>query len=317
MPDSTLKTISATEMPGLLGCSPYVTRWMLYQRFANGIEAPGPDHNRLDWGTKMEPLLLEQAAADLHLEVKTNRQPDGTQIYLRRGLLGCSRDADIYDPQRGPGALETKCCFDYRILMQEWAGGKTPPRQHEIQLQQQMYVGDGDLQNPKPYDWGVIALWCAGDMTYFHRKPMLDLWELFEKEAAQFFADIANKNEPEPFGSPIEVPLLKMIFTEESGEVIKAADLLGEVEATKLAQQIVDADYQRVVRLAAEKVEEGVKAKLLGLMKDASEIDLPQGIRVTRTVQTRNNSARPASKSTAVLVKTHIPQQIDGGFGGI
>ncbi len=313
MPDSTLKTISATEMPGLLGCSPYVTRWMLYQRFANGIEAPGPDHNRLDWGTKMEPLLLEQAAADLHLDVETNRQADGSQIYMRRGLLGCSRDADIYDPQRGPGALETKCCFDYRILMQEWDGGKTPPRQHEIQLQQQMYVG----KDGKPFDWGVIALWCAGDMTYFHRKPMLDLWDLFEKEAAQFFADVAAKNEPEPFGSPIEVPLLKQVFNKPTGEVLNAAEVLGEIEATKLAQKIVDADYQRVIRLAAEKVEEDVKATLLGLMKDADELDLPQGIRVKRSVQTRNNKARPASQSVAVSLKTHIPQQIDGGFGGI
>lgn len=313
MPDSTRQTISATEMPGLLGCSPYVTRWMLYQRFKNGIEPTSPDHNRLDWGTKMEPLLLEQAATDLHLEVQTNRQADGTQIYLRRGLLGCSRDADIYDPQRGAGALETKCCFDYRILMQEWNGGKTPPRQHEIQVQQQMYVGDGT----KSYDWGVIALWCAGDMTYFQRKPMPDLWQVFEKEAAQFFADVEAGNEPEPFGSPIEVPLLKQVYATDTGEVIRGAELLGEVEATKLAQEIVDADYQRVIRLAAEKVEENVKAKLLGILKDASEIDLPQGIRVTRTVQTRNNKARPASQSTAVVVKTHIPQQIDGGFGGI
>jgi hypothetical protein len=313
MPDSTLKTVSATEMPALLGCSPYLTRWMLWQKFAKGIEPADPDHNRLDWGTKMEPLLLDQAAADLRLEVTTNRQPDGSQIYLRRGLLGCSRDADIYDPQRGPGALETKCCFDYRILMQEWAGGKTPPRQHEIQVQQQMYVGDGT----KPFEWGVIALWCAGDMTYFQRKPMLDLWELFEKEAAAFFADVTAGNEPEPFGNPVEVPLLKQIYAVNTGEVIKAADLLGDVEATKLAQRVVDAEYQRSLRLAAEKTEEAVKASLLGLMKDAGELELPQGIRVTRAVQTRNNKARAASQSIAVTVKTHIPQQINGEFGGI
>jgi predicted phage-related endonuclease len=312
MPDITRKTISATEMPGLLGCSPYVTRWMLYQKFANGIEPASPDHNRLDWGTRMEPLLLQQAAEDLHLDVTTNRQADGSQIYMRRGLLGCSRDADIFDPQRGPGALETKCCFDYRILMKEWNGGKTPPRQHEIQLQQQMYVG----KDSKPFEWGVIALWCAGDMTYFQRKPMPDLWALFEAEAKQFFDDVAAGNEPEPFGSPIEVPLLKQIFTTNTGEVIKAIDLLGEKDANKLAQKIVDADYQRAVRLAAEKIEEGVKAELLGLLKDADEIELPQGIRVTRSVQTRNNKARPAAQSTAVTIKTHIPQQIDGTFGG-
>jgi len=311
MPDSTKKTISATEMSGLLGVSPYVTKWMLYQRFAKGIEAPGPDHNRLDWGTKMEPLLLEQAADDLRLEVKTNRQPDGSQVYLRRGLLGCSRDADIYDPQRGPGALETKCCFDYKVLMQEWDGGKTPPRQHEIQLQQQMYVGDGS----RSFEWGSIALWCGGDMTYFHRKPMPDLWELFENEARQFFADVEAGNEPEPFGSPIEVPLLKIIFAVPTGEIINATDLLGEVEATKLAQMVVDADYQRTVRLAAEKVEDKAKAKLMGLMKDADEMDLPQGIRVKIT---RSDRAGYTVKPTKMItVKSHIPQQMDGTFGGI
>lgn len=313
MPDPTKKTISATEMSGLLGVSPYVTKWMLYQRFVKGIEAPGPDHNRLDWGTRMEPLLLDQAAADLRLEVKTNRQPDGSQVYLRRGLLGCSRDADIYDPQRGPGALETKCCFDYKVLMQEWDGGKTPPRQHEIQLQQQMYVGDGE----KPYEWGSIALWCGGDMTYFHRKPMLDLWETFEAEAAKFFADVASGNEPEPFGSPIEVPLLKIIFDKPTGEIINAVELLGEVEATKLAQMVVDAEVRRAERLSAEKFEEKAKAKLLAFLKDADEIELPQGIRVTRKVGTSHYKAKPATSVTTVTVKAHIPQQIDGAFGGI
>lgn len=299
-------------MAGLLGVSPYVTKWMLFQRFARGIEAPGPDHNRLNWGTKMEPLLLEQAAEDLKLEVATNRQPDGSQIYVRRGLLGCSRDADIYDPQRGPGALETKCCFDYKILMQEWDGGKTPPRMHEIQLQQQMYVGDGE----KPFEWGVIALWCGGDMTYFQRKPMPDLWKTFEQTAKEFYDDILAGREPEPFGDPVELPLLKQMFHKPTGEIINAVEKFGEVEATKLAQRVVDADYQRVQRLAAEKVEEKVKAELLGLLKDADEIELPQGIRVTRKINTSNYKAQPARTSTSISVKTHIPQQIDGGFGG-
>ena len=308
MPDPLKQTISATEMSGLLGVSPYVTKWMLYQRFAHGVEAPGPDHNRLDWGTKMEPLLLDQAAADLRLEVATNRQADGSQIYVRRGLLGCSRDADIYDPQRGPGALETKCCFDYKILMEQWDGGKTPPRQHEIQLQQQMFVGDGT----KPYEWGCIALWCGGDMTYFQRKPMPDLWAKFNEEAEQFFEDVKAGREPEPFGSPIEVPLLKQLFATPTGEIINGTELLGEIEATKLAQRVVDTEYQRTVRLAAEKIEKETQAKLLAIIKDADELELPQGIRVKV-----NRSARAgySVKPTVVTtVKAHIPQQIDGSF---
>lgn len=311
MPDPTKATISATEMSGLLGVSPYVTKWMLFQRFAHGVEAPGPDHNRLSWGTKLEPLILEQAAEDLHLEVQTNRQPDGSQIYVRRGLIGCSRDAEIYDPQRGPGTLEAKACFDYRTLMEEWDGGKTPPRHVEIQTQVQMFVG----KDGKPFDWGCIALWCGGDMTYFHRKPMLDLWEKFEEEAQQFFDDVKAGREVEPFGSPIELPLLKQIFAKPTGEIVNAIELLGEVEATKLAQRVVDTDYQRTVRLAAEKVEKETQAKLLGIAKDADEIELPQGIRVKVTRSPRAGySVKP---TVQVSVKAHIPQQIDGGFGGV
>jgi hypothetical protein len=258
----------------------------------------------------MEPLILEQAAEDLRLEVTSNRQPDGSQVYVRRGLLGCTRDADIYDPQRGPGACEAKACFDYRTLMQEWDGGKTPPRHIEIQLQCQLYVGNGVT----PYTWGTIALWCGGDMTYFHRKPMPDLWEMFENEARQFFADVEAGNEPEPFGSPIEVPLLKIIFAVSSGEIINATELLGEVEAIKIGQMVMDADYQRTVRLAAEKVEEASKAKLLALAKDADEIELPQGIRVKITRSPR--AGYTVKPTTSVTVKAHIPQQMDGTFGG-
>jgi hypothetical protein len=313
MPDPKKQTISATEMSGLLGVSPYVTKWMLFQRFAKGIEPANPAHNRMDWGSKLEPLILEQAAEDLRLEVQTNRQPDGTQIYVRKGLLGCSRDAEIYDPQRGPGTLEAKACFDYRTLMQEWDGGKTPPRHVEIQTQMQMAVG----RNGIPFDWGVIALWCGGDMIYFQRKPMLDLWAKFEVEAMQFFDDVKAAREPEPFGSPVEVPLLKQIFDKPTGEIINAVEKLGEAEATKLAQRVADADYQRVVRLAAEKVEEKVKAELLGLLKDADQIEFPQGISVKRVVTTANYKAQPAQTRTSISVKSYIPQQIDGGFGGI
>jgi hypothetical protein len=284
---------------------------MLYQRFAKGIEAPGPDHNRLDWGTKMEPLLLEQAAADLRLEVKTNRQPDGSQIYLRRGLLGCSRDADIYDPQRGPGALETKCCFDYKILMQEWDGGKTPPRQHEIQLQQQMYVGDGDHAFRVGHDRAVVRR--RHDLF----PPQADAGPVGEVRARgrSSFSPTSRRPRARAVRLAGRGAAAQATVRQADRRDHQRTEKLGEVEATKLAQRVVDAEYQRVQRLAAEKVEEKVKAELLGLLKDADEIELPQGIRVKiARSQRAGYSVKP---TTVVSVKAHIPQQIDGGFGGI
>jgi hypothetical protein len=204
MPDPTRQTISATEAPALFNASPYVTRWMLHRRFAHGDEIHSPEHNRMDWGKRLQPLLLAAAAEDLRLEVK----PNASDVYVRNARLGCTRDAEIICPDRGPGALETKCVFDSGVWMREWAGGKTPPRHHEIQLQVQMYVGDGE----RPFQWGVLAAWIGGEMHYFEREPILELWDEIDKEARQFFADVQAGTEPDPFGAPIESALLAKVF---------------------------------------------------------------------------------------------------------
>jgi hypothetical protein len=150
-------TISATEAPALFNVSPYVTRWMLYKKFADGVDIDGAEDARMSWGKKLQPLIVAQAAEELRLEVRSNAE----DVYHRRGLLGCTRDAEIICPDRGRGALETKCVFDYGVWMRDWAGGKMVPRTHEIQLQQQMLVGDaehGEVGEHGPqYDWGVIA----------------------------------------------------------------------------------------------------------------------------------------------------------------
>src|SRR5882724_10027041 len=176
MPDPTKATISATEASGLFNVSPYVTRWMLWQSFAKGVDIDATEDSRMSWGKKLQPLIIQQAADDLKFEVV----PNADDTYHRRGLLGCTRDATIICPDRGPGALETKCVFDYRTWMADWAGGKSPPRTHEIQVQQQMLVGDpsGDeANNFGMYKWGVIAAWVAGEVHYFERKPIYDLWD--------------------------------------------------------------------------------------------------------------------------------------------
>src|SRR6185503_18450379 len=117
MPDPARRTVSATESPMLFNASPYGTRWTLWQRHANGIEIPYDVNERMEWGTLMQPLLLEQAARDLKLEVTPEHR------YVSRGSLGCTRDATVYCPDRGPGALETKCVFDYKTWMTKWGGG--------------------------------------------------------------------------------------------------------------------------------------------------------------------------------------------------
>src|ERR1700719_3590099 len=173
MPDPNRITLSATEAPALFGASPYLTKFMLYHKFANGENIEKPADERMNWGKLMQPIIIEQVAKERGLEVIPN--PD---LYVRRGLLGCTRDATIIAPGIGPGALEIKCVFDYRAWMQKWNGGKTVPREVEIQLQQQMYVGqDGHINqlDGQHYLWGLICVWVCADLYYFERKPITDL----------------------------------------------------------------------------------------------------------------------------------------------
>lgn len=270
MPDSTKQTISATESPALWGLSPYVTKWMLWQKFAHGVEIDQDENSRMSWGKKLQPLVIAQAAEDLRLEVK----PNDSDTYHRRGLLGCTRDATIICPERGPGALETKCVFDYRTWMTEWEGGKKVPRPYEIQLQQQCYVGDEDGAS---YKWGVIAAWVAGDVYYFERDPVRDFWIMLENEAKNFFASIRAEQEPDPFGSPIEVPWFTKLFPTVEGKVLDlSADDTAAEHANNARAYVVAKEGEN----AGKRIAEPLRAKLLALAKDNHEVWLPGAIRL-------------------------------------
>lgn len=295
MPDPTLSTISATEASALFGVSPYVTPWMLYRRFAHGEEAYVAPHSRLDWGKKLEPLILDQASQDLKVEVRPNIGPDGNQVYVRRGLFGCTRDAEVWCPDRGFGVLETKCVFDYRIWMQDWNGGNNPPRHHEIQVQTQMYVGDGE----KPYQWGIEAVWVAGELVYFERKPIPKFWSAMEKHGTEFFADVKAGNEPNPFGSPREYPLLKEVFGADENIIL---DLREKPEGFELAELVRLHDYHRNHRLSHKKGEDALALKIGIAAKDAGEVLLPHRINV-----------KVAKNKGGFGIKSYIPKDVPEG----
>lgn len=293
MPDATRKTISATEAPGLFGVSPYVTRWMLYQRFARNIDLSIEPNSRMEWGKKLQPLVLAQAAADLRLTVI----PNASDLYVRRGLLGCTVDATILCPDRGPGALETKCVFDYRDWMTDWKGGDGAPRHHEIQLQQQMYVGNGT----EPFKWGVIGLWLAGDMHYFERKPIEKLWKKLEQGATEFFDDLKAGKEPDPFGTPIELPWMTQLLPTVEKKII---DLSGDIEAEKHAENVRLYQMAKDQENGGKREAEALRAKLLALAKDAEQVLLPAGIKITI-------GGNEKSKRLSV----YVPDDVSGPIG--
>ena len=266
MPDADRKTISATESPALFGASPYLTRWMLWQKFANGVAIEKPANARMSWGKKLQPLILEQVASDKKMEVIPN-----DERYIRRGLLGCTRDATIICPDRGPGALEIKCVFDYSSWMKNWDGGKTVPRHVEIQLQQQMYVGNGK----RGFDWGLIAVWVCADIYYFERDSITELWAELDAEAGLFFYSVSKMKEPDPSGAQVEVPWLTKLYPTIPGNVL---DLSADPAHVKTSTKVSDYKKFREDEDFNCAAGDELRGQLLALAKDAETVLLPCGV---------------------------------------
>lgn len=304
MPDATRATVSATEMAMLLSVSPYGTRYMLFQRFAKGVDIDRTGDARMSWGTKMEPLILAQAAEDLALEVTPNRGPDGGQTYFRRGLLGATRDATVITPDRGPGALDAKCVFDYGIWMTHWGGGKSPPKHVELQIQQQMYVGDGRT----PFDHGRIACWVCGEMVYFEREPIASLWLELEREAAAFMDDVKAGRTPDPFGDPVEAPFLAML-DRPAGSAI---DLSVGPDAVALAEKVRQYRWEKNQVNASNKAAATLKAQILAAVGAHESAAFFGGIKVrTSKVSKREYTVKAHDELRLdVYVPDNLPDEL-------
>lgn len=261
MPDPHRKSISATEAPALWNASPYITRWMLWQRMARGVDISQESDALMREGTLLQPYLLERCAEELGWIVAPE------QKYVRRGLVGCTRDATVICPDRGPGALETKCVFTAKSFMTKWGGGKIVPREYEIQLQAQMHVGDGE----KPFSWGVVCSYFAGQRTFHERAYMPDFGGQLEAAAKEFFDDVANEREPDPFGVPVEIPWLNELFPVIEGSYV---DLRESAEGEELKECARRLERSR----AAAREQDAHRAVLLGAAKDASKMLLPDGV---------------------------------------
>jgi predicted phage-related endonuclease len=293
MPDPDRRTISATQSPALFNASPYITRFMLYYFLKGGDIEPAVT-SRMSWGTKLQPLVLEQAAADLKLEIL----PNMSNQYVRATFapIGCTADALIRCPDRGPGTIETKCVFDYGTWMREWNGGKSPPRHYELQLQHQLAVGDGT----NLYEWGVIAAWVGGEMHYFERTRDKSVSGLIAAEAIRMMEAVAGNDEPDPFGAAVESPLLATAFPVVKG---KTLDLRAHPDGHKWADHAaMYADFRKQ-QAFYDKAQDAARAELMALVKDNETVLLPEGVTVKRSQRQVKEHMRKASTQNIITVK--------------
>ncbi len=265
MPDPNRETISATQVAALFDASPYVTRWMLYQHFKDGLDIEPDESSRMKLGKRVQLALLDQAADDLAFAVTKNE----SDLYVRsvKSKIGCTRDAEVLCPDRGIGALELKTVWDYTQWMTAWGGGVVP-RHIELQLQVQMMVGDGT----KPFGWGVIGACVCGEMKYWERAPMAKLWKDIEERVVKFFRDIDDGNEPEPFGDPAEDPLMALLYPSADPE--KEQDL-DNIELGETARMYA---WAKAEATSHKKIESALRPKLLEAAKDNGVTKLPGAV---------------------------------------
>ena len=141
MPDPTKKTVSATQVSALLGCSPYLTSWLLWRHFKHGDETDPVESGRMTWGKRMQPVILAAVAEEMNLDVT----PNDSDEYFRNDQIrmGCTPDGTIHDLNRGPGSVEVKN-IDWLQWKENWTTTDAPDH-IEIQIQAQMLCLESDI----------------------------------------------------------------------------------------------------------------------------------------------------------------------------
>jgi hypothetical protein len=290
MPDPDRKTISATQSPALFDASPYLTRFTLFHHLKGNVPKE-PETDRMRWGTRMQPLIAQDVAARLNLEVIPNFSNSYRRSRTYRSM-GCTVDALVNCPQRGPGAIEIKCVFEPRVWGEQWEGGKSIPRGHELQLQHQLVVGDGSV----PFQWGVIAAWHGGELTLYERELGQAVLPELTRRCDEFMRQVERNKVPEPFGDPIEDAFLRLAFPYRADAIV---DLRNRENGREIGEQAELLDHYRREANSCNKAADSAKRRLLIAMKGANKMLLPNGT-VTLTETER----------AAYTVKAHLQQRV-------
>lgn len=243
MPDPLKHTVSASEVPALFDASPWVTRWMLYQRFAHGVELPKQEDFRMRMGKLLQPVIMQLTAEELRLDV-TPRE-DTREHYVRheKHPVGCSLDAWTRCPTRGLGMVECKNVDWLRwketYTFDQEGACIAAPAHYEIQLQTQMLVTGAK--------WGVISTLVGGnELELLERRPDEAVHAAIISAVYAFLDDVKHAREPDVLkaceydlvsylveGFEPEPPLDLRNAHEDGEEVFEAALEYNEVKAKR------------------------------------------------------------------------------------
>lgn len=268
--------LGASAASTIMGLNPYESEFTLYQKLVGAIGASEPDNDFMEWGRRLERVVVE-AFAD-----KTGRKVYGGGWLVRSGehphLLATPDSFQRLGRERG--LLEIKTGGSSQA--EDWQDGAPP--QHQCQLQQQMLVTG--LKH------GSVAALIGGNAFFsydylaherFQRaliKKTLDFWRRVQLRAA-----------PEPDDSPsTSRTLSKMI---EDGRAITLPDVVLEwhMAAVKASDD----------EKAAKERKDEYRRKIIASIGTAACGLLPRDLGVYRLATEKRKSYRVKASSSRVL----------------
>lgn len=183
--------VGASEVAALFDASPWLTRFELWHRKNGTIATPDfnpiqddgrPENERIYWGVKLEPLIIEAACE------RWGYRPLETPHVLDNGAgLGGHPDRIVTQDGRGKGVLEVKM-VDW-LVVKKW--GDEPPL-HYL-LQNMTYQGLAGCV------WGdMIVLVGGNELRRFQYDFRPKLFGEIEARVAEFWRTVKAGTPPPP-----------------------------------------------------------------------------------------------------------------------
>jgi predicted phage-related endonuclease len=281
-----VSVVGASEVAALFGQSPWLTHFELWHRKAGNVATPDfnavehgqPENERVYWGVKLEPVVIEAACE------RWGYRPLETPARIDNGKgLGGHPDKIVMCPQRGRGILEVKTA-DW-LVAKGW--GDEPPL-HYL-LQSQAYQGLAGC------DWGdVIVLVGGNELRRFQYQFRPVIYADIEARVVEFWRSIDAGKPPKPDYTRDGTTLVEVI----GAPVDAVVDLTRHNRAGILAADFLEAKARKA---AAEGDMETAKAELIEIVGGASIAKL-EGYRIGCGM----TAATPGKLVTEEMVGTHI-----------
>lgn len=259
-----MKTTGSSQISAVMDQSNWTTRWQLYQEAANGLKVDDNPDERMRMGVFLEPHIIAEVCDDrgwtFDWNGPTPSDPLGKSwLHPTDPRASARPDAFATDPARPDkrGNLECKLVNIFRFWEVWGRDEPQPPIEIELQWQWQSYV--------TKTTWGAIVVYIMGgdEWLVFPREPDPEVIAAMLEANALFWKQVEQKNEPDPFGDPKELPILAKRYP--AVQDVSINDLGVNEDAAQIF-----ADYHLAQKKSGfyKKSADGLKAQLLGITAD-------------------------------------------------